>query len=316
MKAGNSAALLIVISAVVMSVAGSRAGAPLPQATDLPWAPFRWFAADVGGRQLEKSVLLIPAELQQVRGPHELQLDLGADGSVLYGGMVQLRPDAEAEFGSTRRVTVSGTIAGHRIAAESVGVILGDGLPLRRGQPPTSVGLLGLTFFEKRVLVLDYPRRRLAILEEGQQVPVALERTAEFLPVTYRDGKLYLPTEIGGVMHRDAFFFDTGAGPFPLVVDPKEWRRLTGRAEDDPANENLLASGWVDMKMAGAPSRMPLRVGPAEMRAPAVYFVRDPPGAVDFGRWPRTTGLLGNGLFDRFTIVVDLPRRRFGMMGG
>jgi hypothetical protein len=68
----------------------------------------------------------------------------------------------------------------------------------------------------------------------------------------------------------------------------------------------------------GAPLKGSMCVGQACVTAPVLYFDSTGLENLDFERYPfQTSGCFGNVPFDgRFTVVLDLPHRRFGVMAG
>lgn len=294
-----------IIAAIALgSIAGNRAPAP-----DGRWLPFRWLAFESSGKRIERAAILVPVKLDGLPGGHQFQLDLGADQSLLHGAAVR---EVDARFSlPVYGMTVSGEIAGVAVKNEPVGVLSGFRAMAGPAQPMPVIGTLGLGFFAHRVLVLDYPGRRLMVLGKDEVLPANLEAQATFVAAVARNGKLYVPINIGGIIE-NGFFFDTGTA-LPLVTSPEEWRRLTGRRGDELSNERLSGPSWdIILSMVGAPMRQAVAIGPARRQRPVIWFTPDE--RVSFSVWPATKGLIGNELFkDGFVVVVDLPRGRFGI---
>jgi hypothetical protein len=275
------------------------------------WQPFQWIAASIGGHEFDRAALAVPATLDGLPGEHLLQLDLGATRSVLHGGALHdLGAGATLTGGST---TISGSIAGVRVDKHTIGVLPGFKATLTRGQPLPVIGTLGLDFFQHRILVLDFPNGRFAVLPERADVPSDFVAGITYLDAEQRNGRLYVPVSFNGAT-QPGFFFDTGASAFAMVTSQDEWTRLTGRRPDDPANVRLTGSSWeVEVTFVGAPMRGTLSVGPASLAQPKVWFADDQ--RFSFSNWPATRGMVGNELFSEDAIiVVDLPRHRFGVL--
>lgn len=280
-------------------------------ASSLDWQPFDWIPARFESHTLDRAALAVRVRLEGLPGEHLLQLDLGATRSVLHGGAV---PDLGAAAVLTgNSTTVSGTIAGVPVEDLTVGVLPGFRATLTKGQPLPVIGTLGLDFFQHRILVLDFPRRRFAVLPGGADLPQEVVAGITYLDAELRNGKLYVPVAFDGATQR-GFFFDTGASAFAMVTSVDEWTRLTGRRRDDPSNVRVTGSSWEDeATFVGAPMSGTLGAGPASLVSPTVWFADDP--RFSFANWPATRGMVGNELFaGQAIVVVDLPRRRFGVL--
>ena len=304
-RTGARRTLLALIVAIgVASLSGAGTG-------ERPsWQPFRWLAADVGPTRIERAALAVPVKIRGLPGEQYFQLDLGAHFSCLHAGAVE---DLHASYElRPHGMTVSGTVGDFAVDDEPLEVIGGFRATFVKGQPMPVIGTLGLSFFERRTLVLDYPGRRFLVLPVGAELPGDLARKATFMRAVHRNGKLYVPIDVAGILE-EGIFFDSGASAFSLVTSPPEWRRLTGRRGDEPSNRRITGSSWdIDITMIGAPMTGDLRVGPAVRRRPTIWFTPD--SRVSFDAWPQTKGLFGNELFaDRFVVVVDLPNGRFGV---
>ena len=183
---------------------------------------------------------------------------------------------------------------------------------LCRAQPLAVIGTLGLDFFSHRILVLDYPARRLLVLPGDELGSSAIPTNVVFFDAERRDGKLYIPVEFDDE-RQSGFFFDTGASALAMLTSEREWAHLTGRRRGDPANVRMTVSSWdTEVTLVGAPMIGVLRVGPASLSKPTIWFCDDE--RLTFANWPSTRGLVGNALFvERSVVVVDLPRRRLGV---
>ena len=298
----NLLALMVAIGALSLdgAVAGGQA----------KWQPFRWLAVGVGSARLERAALVVPVEVLGLPGKQHFQLDLGATVSSLHGSAIE---DLDRSFElRANGMTISGTVGGVVVEDEPIEVLRGFRATLVKGQRMPVIGTLGLNFFERRTLVLDYPARRCLVLPGNAALPGDLASRVTFIRAVNRNGKLYVPIELDGVAE-EGVFFDSGASPFPFVTSPQEWRRLTGRRGDEASNRRMTVSSWdTDITMVGAPMTGDLRVGPAMRRRPTIWFTAD--RRFSFDSWPSTKGLFGNELFvDQFVVVVDLPHGRFGV---
>lgn len=284
----------------------------------LPWTGFVWHAIDANGQRLEKAALFVPATIAGLPGSHRLQLDTGAHLNFLHGGAVA---DVDSAFAASlsQSAALSGEVAGAKMSGEQFAVQPGYRAIFTKGEPTPVIGMIGLPFLQHRVLIIDYPRARLAMLDATGASPLpaaaaAVLQKATFLPLEYRNGKIYVPLTVDGETRSD-YFFDSGASLFPLVTDKEEWIRLTQRKVDDPRNQRYTLPSLNDkwLEVIGAPMTGSLKIGPVSAKEPMVFFINDPTFRVD--RMPNTRGIIGNSLFVReYAVVIDIPGRRIGFI--
>jgi hypothetical protein len=183
---------------------------------------------------------------------------------------------------------------------------------------PVELGTIGAAFFEKRILLLDFVAQRLAILGKDEQVPVEIARRADFVPIDYRNHKMFVSLTLNRV-EESGLFFDTGSSSMAVTTTRARWLAWTGREADDPRNTVFLAKSWgKDARWIGAPVKNSICIGKACVTEAPAFFEATGLENLDFDRYPfKTAGLFGNLPFDgRFTVIVDLPNKRFGLIAG
>jgi hypothetical protein len=138
---------------------------------------------------------------------------------------------------------LSGSVAKRRFDNELFAVLPNVGEPRR-------LGSLWAMFFEQRVLILDFVSQQLAILDPLQILPGKFD----FVPLDYRDHKLFVTLTVNGSAHRD-MIFDTGSSALALFTTARRWQEWTGRRPDDPRNVALKGKSWSnEVTLAGGPS--------------------------------------------------------------
>jgi hypothetical protein len=263
---------------------------------------------------VEHAALMVEARLDGIDAPAVMQLDTGADADIVYGvPYVQLKPDAAA---AKDYVLVSGTIAGVRFGREWFNLAAKHGGPIQPGTP-VRLGTIGAAFFEKRILLLDFVAQRLAILGKGEEVPPEIAQRADFVPIDYRNHKMFVSLTLNGV-EESGLFFDTGSSSMAVTTTRARWLEWTGRQADDPGNTVFLGQSWgKDARWVGAPVNS-ICIGKACVTGALAFFEATGLENLDFDRYPfKAAGLFGNLPFDgRFTVIVDLPNKRFGLIAG
>ena len=309
--------LLALLCAAAGCTPRAPAPPPSPAADEVRWSAFRWEGATLGGREYEHVAILVPIESPQLGGRYWLQLDTGAESDlwIYRAPLAQLLARGGAAYDSARGVRIDGAIGEYPLRQAPVQVLRYAGDTIDAGDAIPKIGTLGLQFLESRVLLLDLPGARFALLDSAQALP-AWAAGASWVPIEHRDGKMFIPLRVGGQEYR-GFFYDSGASLFALSTTPELWRELTGRNGTEPGNTVLrVPSFGQQIVMRGAPVPGPVSVGDAALQGPLAFYVAEGPPRLDFHTWGfPVDGLVGNALFaDRYVVIVDLPRRRFGLV--
>ena len=274
----------------------------------IAWARIVWAADSVtlAGRPVDRAALMVEIRLDGMSQPMLMQLDTGTPASVLLGKSYEQLHRNDRVVGQAGR-RLGGWVAGRRFDNE-IFVVLPNLMEPRR------LGSLGAMFLEQRVLIIDFVSQRIAILDPSQDLPGKFD----FVPLDYRDHKIFVTLTLNGAADRD-MIFDTGSSAVPLFTTARRWQEWTGRRPDDPRNMALKGKSWgKEVTLAGAPLKGSICLGKACLSDPLIFFAPTVLANMDIDRVPyRIAGMFGNTLFDgRYTVVVDLPHRRFGLMAG
>jgi hypothetical protein len=275
-----------------------------------------YFAHDgLQGAHVSSTALDVPAEIDELRTPTTMQLDLGSYQTVLYGIPFQAltshvehpRKVLGSRFAGyrTEMSHFSRSIIGCRFANAQLPILQDFGYPSAKGQP-VEFGTVGSDFFENRILVMDFVKGRVAVTDSEAEIPASLLSRARFVPLTYDKGQIFVKLKVNG---RDAvYLYDTGSDAFPLLTTRADWQELTGLAGDATDVTVWLGSSWGKPKaFVGARLKGDLCLGEDCLNHPLAFFA--PSG-------PAGTPLFGDALFEgRYIVIVDIPRRRFGVIG-
>jgi hypothetical protein len=273
------------------------------------WTAIQWQSAKIGDRVVQRAALMVPVQADGKDQQILAQLDLGTPVTVFKAAPCQQIFGKEAvPADKVSRLPFTGTLAGVRVRDYWIDVI-----PRGAFSPPGQpilLGGIGADFFQNRILLLDFVRQRLCILNEHVKLSPELENSASFVPLTMRNGKLIVPVTVNGRTEAD-FFYDTGASLFPLATTRARRQAFTGRTGQESDNEIWrVNSAGREAVMVGARIAGELRVGAARLQDPLVFF--ESSGLANL----QNISLFGNALFfDRFTVIVDIPGKRFGLVG-
>jgi hypothetical protein len=269
----------------------------------------------MGDRVVERSVLQVPIRFEGGPDSVFLQLDTGSDRTMLYE-VPYREVRVELPTPPPRFVHDRVTIGPVDASRDTFWIRPGAGRPLASTGART-MGTLGADFLRHRVLVLDFPNVRFALLDTSQALPPSVEGRVRWTPLIPRDGKLFVRALVAGEAYND-LFFDSGSSAFPIIVRRELWSGWTGRAVGDPSNEVWSATSWgTEIPLIGAPLSGDLVIAGIHFPRPLAFHHGPVAGIADFfasSSYP-VRGYFGNALFfDRFVVVVDVPRSRFGLL--
>lgn len=291
--------MYIVLMAAAIAFAtpiGPASASPLPP---LSCAPFEWVKAG----SYERAAMTTHVK---IRGQtFNFQIDTGANENILYSDAAD-----RLGVGKTEKAMVDGStmeVGGAKIAGTTLFVnrdMKGDdGLD----------GTLGLQSLIGRVTVIDYPGKRLCIMDEAK-VPDSLWTAPKWTSATLRNGKLFVPIRVGDLTLSD-IAFDTGSSLFPLVVDGMPWRVFTGKTGREDALHKISGSSWgKPVTYVGNSAKEPMALGKIDLGKPVVFTNREDP--TGFATWPfHIDGLIGNAPLWDHPVVLDLTvHMRFGVV--
>src|ERR1044072_6330613 len=139
--------------------------ASLAHAQPIKWTKMIWEAGDLGSRTEPHAALLLEVKLESQPAPARMQLDTGASGNILYMSKTE-RLDPAHMF-----ITLNGTVAGRTMQGEPF-IKIPHQEPT--GDPPL-IGTIGMPFFERRILLMDFAVQQIAILDKDEPLPGMIE---------------------------------------------------------------------------------------------------------------------------------------------
>lgn len=310
--------------AVILLGACTKQQDSLPSVPSYPWFPFTWYSAQLEGKQFDKVAMLVPVQLNNLRGNFITQFDLGSDATILYENTLKnyfpSRAQLYAAVDTTQRfVSDNGSIShpttglplhlgqttiAHPVLARNSGdVVAKDSL---RTASPKVIGTIGSDFLKNKILVIDYPRKRMCVLDS---VDAYWRAHITFVASRVRKNRLQLPFTINQRTYW--VLFDTGASLFPITTDEQTWKRLV------PAGvptDTLRVNSWGEqVPFYGAPMQADVYLGTTKLPKGQAWFNRNK-RLLDFNKQEQVAALTGNAFFVRNVIVLDFKQHRFGVV--
>lgn len=180
----------------------------------------------------------------------------------------------------------------------------------RSSSTSSIIGTIGLPYFLKKILILDFTHQQFMILDDTGKVPFRFVKAKFYVPTHIQNSRLIVPVDFGDTTFND-FFYETGSSIFDMVVSKKIWCKLTGKRGDEKDNFKVTVNTWgKELQAIGARARMPIRVNNTVLPTSMVFYL---PSDEDFKDTYGCNGMIGNSPFFSKVIVLDFLRNRFGL---
>jgi hypothetical protein len=283
-------------------------------ATSLPAAAisyntFVWTSSEIGGTVCPKAAILVPIKISGVSGKFYAQLDTGADATIFYGNILRKFgidvDSANGDMPSFRWYKDSGPQEKPLFLNWNMD---SDINPQSKNPDDRNVGTIGLDKIVGKILVLDFPRNRYAVLDDTADLADLGKEPIDYVPAAISYNKFYVSVEMGDDTIQ-AVRYDCGSSPANLILPLDWWQWATGLNGDEPqvVKDSITAWGkYIEVWIA--PAQYDMVIGGFRMKTPKVEFVDWPdPSLV-------ATRLLGNAPFaDSCMVIVDCIRSKFGI---
>lgn len=232
---------------------------------------------------------------------YKYQLDTGADEVALYGKSEH--SDWVVKHSGVRIPNVE-------FAGSSFSAIVAYRLP---DVPDVDLqGTVGLDLLMGKVFVIDFPMQKICLFSRAD-LPDALDAAADWSKAEVRHGKFFIQAEFDG-HPLDGIFYDTGSSPSTLIVDYPVWKQLTKRNSEKAADSSGDAISWGKKQhYVGAKAVGTLKIGTHSFANCRVDTNTSKPH--DFEESDQAQGLLGNALFMKSIVILDLgSHAQFGLI--
>jgi hypothetical protein len=170
-------------------------------------------------------------------------------------------------------------------------------------RPQDLHGTVGLDLLIGHALVIDFPKQRICLMERAD-LPESLTRQADWTDAEVRHGKLFVHINLNG-KELDGVFYDTGSSPDALALDLSLWKEATAKSAAKDTTKHVTAQSWgSEVESVSAPSVGDLKIGNHVYRQPSATTMPAQPDI--FRDKYGAQGILGNALFGKSTIILDL----------
>lgn len=292
-------------------------------AQDIKWIPFHWTGDTISGKYFDKSAIVIPVGIENIPARFNMQFDLGAVRTVIYGNAIapylDAYPELEKKIDTSKTFLIQGEnnpmFAGMSLQMGAaafehldIGYFKGYGASLSRedrlSDTEKHIGTIGPDLFQGKILIIDYPKKRIGICKK---LPKEYKK-ATFLPFSSGDGRPKIPLIVNGSTRQ--VMFDTGSSIFTLQTTKKE---ALGAASAKIIDSLTVNSWGKKLTFYGVKARKPIKFGTKMLEGSTLYY-DEQETFQDFYKFVEIWGLTGNAFFLNNIVIIDYKSKLFGVL--
>lgn len=288
----------------------------------LNWIPFEWVSDSVSGKYFDKLAINIPVSIDGLPHKFNMQFDLGAVTTVIYGNSIAKYLDKYSWFNNKIDSTKSFIISGQKNSMfKNVGLSLGNvsfgernigyfkdyGEPIPTDSIYTStekhIGTIAPDLFKDKYLIIDYPNKRICVTKN---LPRKLAKV-DFQACSITSGRVTIPLIINGKVEN--LMFDSGSSMFSLITSEENANQISVNNIVD----SLSGNSWGDnITVYGKKITSEVKFGKTILQASNVYYFKNEMIA-EFFKQQNIWGITGNAYFLNKMVIIDYKNSRFGI---
>lgn len=292
-------------------------------AQDLKWIPFKWTGDTISGKYFDKSAIVIPVKIDNVPASFNMQFDLGAVRTVIYGNSIApylaVYPDLKNKIDTSKKFLIQGAnnpmfsnmvlqMGTTSFKGIDIGYFKNFGSKINQDSILSStekhIGTIGPDLFQNKILIIDYLQKRIGICEE---LPKQYQ-SATFQPFKSDDGRPKIPLLING--KTEYLLFDTGSSIFTMQTTKKDALQTANPTIVDSLN---VYSWGKKLTYYGVKTNKPIKFGNKVLNGSLVYY-DEQETFQDFYKFMKIWGLTGNVFFLKNTVIIDYKNKLFGVL--
>ena len=286
------------------------------------WIPFEWVGDSLSGKYFDKAAINIPVSIDGLPHKFNMQFDLGAVTTVIYGNSIANYLDKYSELKNKIDTNTSFTINGQKnpmfkdvnlglgnisFGKRDIGYFkeFGDTIPSDSIYTNTEkhIGTIAPDLFKDQYLIIDYPNKRICVSEK---LPRKLAKVS-FQPSSISQGRITIPFTINGKIEN--LMFDSGSSMFSLITSEENANQISVNNIVD----SLSANSWGDnMTAYGKKITSEVKFGKTILQPSNVYYVKNEMIA-EFFKQQNIWGITGNAYFLNKIVIIDYKNSRFGI---
>lgn len=288
----------------------------------IDWIPFNWEGATLAGRRFDKVAITVPVTLDNLPHKFNMQLDLGAINTVIYGNSFAPYLEKYAAFKSKIDTTrtfyiqsrknpmftgVSLKLGDTDFGRREIGYFKNYGTKLTTetiaDKSGVHIGTIAPDLFQGKILIIDYPHKRLCVVDK---MPKEFAK-ASLQPFKLKDGRIKIPLRINNA--QEYLLFDTGSSLFSLLTTKQRAEALaTGAVKD-----SIKTSSWGEnYYVYGRNTGKNIYFGKKRLGQALVFH--DNLNKFDkFYEEENIWGITGNAYFLNNVVIIDYKNQLFGI---
>jgi|688.fasta_scaffold233591_1 hypothetical protein len=288
----------------------------------LDWIPFNWEGDSVSGKYFDKLAITIPVTLDNLTHKFNMQFDLGATSTVIYGNSIKPYLEKYDELKNKIDTTLTFWIQSQKnfkfksmnlklgaVLFENVDIGhfqgFGENIPLDSMSTKSEkhIGTIAPDIFQDKILIIDYSNKRLCITKV---LPRQFSKV-NFQSCLIKDGRIKIPLNINN--KEESLLFDTGASLFALMTTEARANKISNNIVVD----SLEISSWGEFYMVyGRTVNSTIKYGQQLLKPATVFYDR----LNKFDRFydeEKIWGITGNAYFINNIVIIDYKNKRFGV---
>lgn len=272
---------------------------------------FIWNGDSINSEWEEKASLLIPVYLDNCPRKFYMQFDTGSPYSMLYNGKIKAIKDKYPKSFSNE--ILQNQVSDFDLYINKIHISYvqinsknyGDStINWNNEQKIEIIGTIGTDFIDGKVVVIDYPNKRIELL---QSAPEKFKLQHSFI---YSNRNILLPSIINE--RETLLFFDTGSSMFELLTSKEIAEDLAG-----PNSKPILFSvnSWGKKMIAHSyPSNQKIEIASRKINVNrATYIEGATYSQVQQMLKMGIGGMTGNKLFSDYILILDTKLKMFGI---
>ncbi len=293
------------------------------QTSNYSWFPFHWHSGTVSGRYFDKLAITLPIGVNSLKGNFIAQFDLGSNASSVYGNPLKNYFQTEQDiisFIDTGRRAGSGVDLSYKTTGFNIKVgnsVISDlwympnfGTTISKDSlysgKPKLVGTIGADFTRNKVLIIDYPNKKMCLLDTMDSFWAS---RASYVDCLVKNNRIHIPLKIEGWEYR--LLFDTGASIFPVFTGHETWKSI---ADSTMNTDSLNISSWGEMVWVhGANIKGDAYLGTKKLSKGRAYYTTNK-RLLEFNKQENISGTTGNAYFFNNIVIIDFKNKKFGIL--
>lgn len=276
---------------------------------------FYWQGDTINATWEEHAAILLPVKLKNCQKLFYMQFDLGSPYSLFYKNKLEA---IQAEYPKAIQIKETGSklvnysfkIDKMQLLAKQIVVKQFDSSTINWTDMNSIevIGTIGADLIDGKVVVIDYPKRKLTI---SKAISAKLKSGLSLTNFIYAQKRILLPARIKG--KQTILYFDTGSSMYELLTDKKTAESI---AVADSVILQSKVKSWDKYLTANTVyTNDSLEIGSIIMPIRKATFIDGiSDSQVEQMMKMGIGGMTGNKLFLAYKLVLDTRNKKFGLI--